>query len=76
MNFKNLKTGTKILTGFLLVVLIAVIIGVIGLMSLRNVGNSFHEVSDVRMPSIQYLGNMESNLEALQRGYVQLLDET
>jgi|GEM_PF-893066 len=75
MNFKNLKTGTKILTGFLLVVLIAVIIGVIGLMSLRNVGNSFHEVSDVRMPSIQYLGNMESNLEALQRGYVQLLDE-
>jgi len=38
------------------------------------VGNSFHEVSDVRMPSIQYLGEMEANLEALQRGYVQLLD--
>ena len=74
MNFKNLKTGTKILTGFLLVVLIAIIIGVIGLISLRNVGDSFHEVSDVRLPSIQYLGEMEANLQALQRGYVQLLD--
>ncbi len=75
MNFKNLKTGTKILTGFLLVVLIAVVIGVIGLLGLRNVGNSFHEVSHVRLPSVEYLGQMRSNLEALQRGYVQLLDD-
>lgn len=74
MNFKDLKTGTKILTGFLLVVFIAVIIGVIGLISLRNVGTAFHEVSDVRLPSIQYLAHMEVNLERLQRGYVQLLD--
>ncbi len=74
MRFKDLKTGTKILTGFMLVVLIAVIIGVIGLLGLRNVGNSFHEVSDVRMPSIEYLGEMEANLERVQRGYIQLLD--
>ena len=74
MNFKNLKTGTKILTGFSLVVLIAAIIGVIGLMNLRSVGNHFHEVANVRAPSIQYLGVMESNLEALNRGYVNLLD--
>src|SRR6056297_1741959 len=76
MNFKNLKTGTKILTGFLTVVLIAVIIGVIGLMSLRNVGNSFHEVTDVRMPSIQYLGQMENSIEKVQEGYYRLLDLT
>ncbi|MFP4024877.1 MAG: methyl-accepting chemotaxis protein [Thiohalospira sp.] len=76
MNFKNLKTGTKILTGFLTVVLIAVIIGVIGLISLSNVGNSFHEVSDVRMPSIEYLGKMEANLEKVQQGYFRLLDLT
>ncbi|MFO7842746.1 MAG: methyl-accepting chemotaxis protein [Bacteroidales bacterium] len=76
MNFKNLKTGTKILTGFLSVVLIAVIIGVIGLMSLKNVGNSFHEVSDVRMPSIQYLGQMEHSIEKVQEGYYRLLDLT
>ncbi len=76
MNFKNLKTGTKILTGFLTVVLIAVIIGVIGLVSLKNVGESFHEVSDVRMPSIQYLGQMEAKLEKVQQGYFRLLDLT
>ncbi|MFW5945143.1 MAG: methyl-accepting chemotaxis protein [Bacteroidota bacterium] len=74
MNFRNLKTGTKLLSGFSLVVLIAVIIGVIGLVSLDNVGNSFHEVSDVRMPSIEYLGKMESNMEQTQKGYVELLD--
>jgi len=74
MNFKNLKTGTKLLSGFSLVVLIAVVIGVIGLVSLDNVGDSFHEVSDVRMPSIEYLGEMESNIEQTQKGYVELLD--
>jgi methyl-accepting chemotaxis protein len=74
MNFKNLKTGTKILSGFLLVVLIAVAIGIIGLVSLNNVGNSFHAVSDVRLPSIEYLGKMETNIEKLQKGYVELLD--
>jgi methyl-accepting chemotaxis protein len=74
MNFKNLKTGTKLLSGFSLVVLIAVIIGVIGLVSLNNVSNSFHEVSDVRMPSIEYLGEMENNIEKTQKGYVELLD--
>ncbi len=74
MRFKDLKTGTKILTGFMLVVLIAVIIGVIGLIGLRNVNNAAHVVSDVRLPSIQYLGEMEASLERVQAGYKQLLD--
>jgi methyl-accepting chemotaxis protein len=74
MNFKNLKTGTKILSGFSLVVIIAVAIGIIGVVSLNNVGKSFHEVSDVRMPSIEYLGKMEANLEKVQKGYIELLD--
>jgi len=74
MNFKNLKTGTKILSGFSLVVIIAVAIGIIGVVSLDNVGKSFHEVSDVRMPSVEYLGKMEANLEKVQKGYIELLD--
>lgn len=74
MRFKDLKTGTKILTGFMLVLLIAVVIGITGLISLRNVGNAFHEVSDVRLPSVQYLGEMEANLERVQAGYKELLD--
>jgi methyl-accepting chemotaxis protein len=74
MRFKDLKTGTKILTGFSLVVIIAVIIGLIGLIGLRNVGSAFHNVADERMPGLRYLAEMESDLEALQRGYMQLLD--
>lgn len=74
MNFKNLKTGTKILTGFLLVVLIAVIIGVIGILGLRNVGHSFHEVTDVRSPGIYNLGEMEVNIERVMQGYFKLLN--
>lgn len=74
MRFKDLKTGTKILSGFMLVVLISIIIGVIGLLGLRNVNNAAHEVSDVRLPSIQYLGEMAENLERVQAGYKQLLD--
>jgi methyl-accepting chemotaxis protein len=74
MKFSDLKTGTKILTGFMLVVLIALIIGVIGLIGLRNVSKLFHDVGDVRLPSIQYLGDMEANLERLNSGYIKLLD--
>ena len=74
MSFKNLKTRTKILSGFLLVVLIAVAIGVIGLTSLNNVGNSFHKVSDTRMPAVEYLGKMETYLVKTQTGYIKLMD--
>ncbi|MGF1586267.1 MAG: methyl-accepting chemotaxis protein [Bacteroidales bacterium] len=74
MDFRNLKTGTKLISGFLLVAVIAIIIGIIGITGLRNVGSSFHKVSDVNLPSIQYLGEMEANLERVQKGYLQLLD--
>lgn len=74
MNFKNLKVGAKILTGFLVVILIAVIIGIIGLMGLRNVGTSFQDVAGNRLPGVQLLGDMEANLERVQKRYVQLLD--
>jgi len=74
MSFKNLKTRTKILTGFLMVVMIAVVIGVIGLVSLNNVGNSFHKVSDTRMPAVEYLGKMETYLVETQTGYIKLMD--
>jgi methyl-accepting chemotaxis protein len=74
MRFADLKTGTKILSGFLLVVLIAVIIGIIGLIGLLNMSRAFNEVADTRLPSIQFLGEMEVNLAKVQKTYTQLLD--
>jgi methyl-accepting chemotaxis protein len=74
MKFKDFKIGQKIITGFSLIAFIALVIGIIGMISMRNVGNSFNAVSDVRLPSIQYLGEMEVYIERVQRGYVDLLN--
>ena len=74
MSFKDFKIGKKVITGFGSISAIALIIGIIGMISMSNVGESFNAVSDVRLPSIQHLGQMEANLEKAQRGYVKLLD--
>lgn len=70
MNFKDLKIGTKIMTGFGAVALITLIVGLIGYIGLNSVAKSFHNVADVRMPSIESLQEIElgfENLRAAQR---------
>lgn len=65
MNFKDLKIGQKIIAGFSAITLITVVVGIIGLFSLQNVGKSFHAVSNVNMPSVRYLLDIEANIEQL-----------
>lgn len=65
MKFKNLKIGTKILFGFGLIILIAVIIGAISLTSLRSIGKAFDNVAHSRLPGIEQLGKIEYALEKL-----------
>ncbi len=74
MSFKNLKIGTKILSGFGLILLIAIVIGVIGFTGLRGVGVSFNQVADQRLPAVRELGDVESNLLRLINAYSLLLD--
>ncbi|MGF1584732.1 MAG: methyl-accepting chemotaxis protein [Bacteroidales bacterium] len=74
MKFKDFKIGTKIMTGYAVVALAALIIGIVGLYSLRNVGRSFHEVSDVRMPSVQYLLEVEAGFENLNGAFRTMLN--
>ena len=74
MSFRDLKIGTKILSGFSIILIIAITIGIIGFTGLVSVGNSFHQVSDERLPAVQYLGEMEANLERLYAYYTRLLD--
>lgn len=74
MRYNDLKIRVKLLSGFALVTLIALIIGVIGLFGINSINHSFLGVTDTRMPGIQYLGVMEANLERVQKGYIQLLD--
>ena len=63
MKFKDLKIGTKIMTGFGLVALIALVVGIIGFTGVNRVSKSFHEVSDVRLPSIEALQELETAYE-------------
>ncbi|TCO06825.1 methyl-accepting chemotaxis protein [Natronoflexus pectinivorans] len=65
MKFRDLKIGQKIITGFAIVSGVALIVGIIGLVSLRNVGNSFHEVADERMPAVVSLQEVDNSIESL-----------
>jgi methyl-accepting chemotaxis protein len=59
MKFRDLKIGTKIMTGFGLVALITLVVGIIGYTGLNRVADSFHDVADVRLPSIEALQELE-----------------
>ncbi|MFP4335344.1 MAG: methyl-accepting chemotaxis protein [Wenzhouxiangella sp.] len=74
MSFKNLKIGTKILSGFSIILIIAIAIGMIGFNGLTSVGNSFNQVADQRLPAVQFLGEIEANLLQLINSYGLLLD--
>lgn len=74
MNFNNLKLSTKMATGFASVGLIALFIGLIGYFNIHRVSNAFHEVSDVRLPSIEYLLEMEVGIEKLMTAHAKLLN--
>ena len=74
MLFSRLRLGTRILSGFAVVLMIAMAISMIGLVGLNNVGRAFHSVGDEAFPQIHYLGQMEATLERLATHYTRLLD--
>ncbi|WP_016776468.1 methyl-accepting chemotaxis protein [Anaerophaga thermohalophila] len=74
MKFSDFKIGSKIVTGFSLITIIALAIGITGMISLNRIGNLLNSVSDVRLPGIEHLGTVEANLERVQKGYYQILD--
>ena len=57
--YRNMKIGAKLLTGFIIVALIAGAVGATGFWGLREVGG-------VRLPSIQYLLEMEADLGSIE----------
>ncbi|NHB69079.1 methyl-accepting chemotaxis protein [Perlabentimonas gracilis] len=73
MKFRDLKIGTKIMTGFGLVALIALAIGIIGFVGLNRVSKSFHDVADVNMPSVGALQEIELAFEMVQSAHRTLL---
>lgn len=74
MNYKDLKMGQKIISGFLLVAFIALVIGVTGMIGMNNMGTAFNNVATVKMSSVYYLGEMNISAERVYGGYVKLID--
>lgn len=74
MNFKDLKIGTKLFTGFGIVVAILLVIGLLSIVQIRSIRNSFTTVSDVNMPSIASLIRMEYHLQRVMTAQRTLLD--
>jgi len=66
MRYRDLKIGTKIMTGFGIIALIALAIGIFGMLSQQNVAKSFHEVANVRMPGVVHLLQMEYQFERVR----------
>jgi len=66
MKFKNLKIGKKLSIGFGSILLIAIIIGVVSFLSLTRVNYYFTDISEVRMPGVSNLKEMEYGLEKLR----------
>ena len=74
MSFKSMKLGTKILSGFTVILIVAISIGMVGFSGLGNVGTAFHTVADESIGQIHHVGQMESSLERLSAYYTRLLD--
>jgi CHASE3 domain sensor protein len=50
MTLKDIKVGTKLITGFMVVALIVVIVGVTGIYNIQKMGKAADIMMEVEMP--------------------------
>ncbi len=63
--FRNLKVGSKLIFGFSTMILIMGVIGVTGYLSMSKVNHSLENIFEIRMPSIDYLIEVDRDLQQL-----------
>ena len=56
----KMRTGTKILVGFVFAIAIAMVIGIVGYRGVSTLGQKVDEIGGTYLPSIQALGQIES----------------
>jgi methyl-accepting chemotaxis protein len=66
MNFKNLKIRSKLLLGFIAVILVLVVIGIIAYHGLNTIGTQLDEIATNRLPSIDALHNINEGQAAIK----------
>ncbi|MFH0753382.1 MAG: methyl-accepting chemotaxis protein [Candidatus Omnitrophota bacterium] len=64
----NIKLGTKLIGGFVLVAIIAAIVGGAGVLGLKTLMKKSDEVSGVALPSVKYVGEINFNIMAIKAG--------
>ncbi len=72
---KNVKIGTKLVGGFVLVALVVLVVGFFGWNGSRQLSGQIEEVGEVRLPSIESLLKVEIGLEKLMMEQRSLLSE-
>ncbi len=64
--FKKLKLGSKIFAGFLMLLVLMIVAGGVGVVSLRSVGNALHVVASEETPLVIAASGMELSLVRAQ----------
>jgi methyl-accepting chemotaxis protein len=72
--FKNLRLSVKLIGGFVVVAVITLLVGYVGWNSVSTLGRNLEEVGKVRVPAVDNLGQMETNLQKLRVGTRTLLN--
>ncbi|MHC1744926.1 MAG: methyl-accepting chemotaxis protein [Syntrophobacteraceae bacterium] len=62
----KVKLSVKLIGGFIVVAVIALVIGLIGFRAVTDLGGDLQSVAAVRLPSVQYLSDIDSNFESLR----------
>ena len=63
--FRNLKIGTKLLTGFMVMLVLMVMVSVTGYFATKSIQRELVSIVEVDMPSIDYLLETSRNLYRL-----------
>lgn len=70
---KNIKLGPKLIGGFCLTALIALIIGLISINGMRNLTRGMESIGSVSLPTVEHLLRMKSSISDLTTGLRTLL---
>ncbi len=62
----KVKLSVKLIGGFIAVAVVALVIGLIGFRAVTGLGSDLQSVASVRLPSVQYLTDIDSNFESLR----------
>jgi methyl-accepting chemotaxis protein len=69
--FSNLSLRMKTLSGFIVVLLFTVVLGVISLVELQGLGDSIEKLASNQIPSVKYLNEIERITGGVRRGEIQ-----